>query len=115
VTSIKRDSTRDQRPIGLSEPIVDSTVVNGVAVDATWSDALTVAVLTLDGDVSSVTAVEVGGDISPLGDLERSVTIVGGNGESNLRVLGADGTVIERNGTGWSDTGVPVLFLASQR
>lgn len=105
-------------PIQLGTPVVLPIEQSSTAIDATWVDDNTVAVLSsLAGDqLTSVTAYELGGASSSLGRLSEGVAIVGGNnGTDGLRVLTADGDVFQPRGNGWADTDATVLFLATQQ
>ena len=116
VSSIIRDQNQDSVPIALgSEPRVDMTVDSGTAIDATWVDELSVAVLSDVGGKAEVVSIQVGGVRKDLGSPgEGAVAVVGGNNENGLRVLGADGVVSSRRGSGWQG-GVTVSLLATQR
>ena len=116
VYSILRDQNQDSIPVALgSEPRVDLIVDNGTAIDATWVDELWVGVLTSEGGETEVSSIQVGGARKGLGNPGAgAVAIVGGNNENSLRVLGADGVVSSRRGSGWQ-SGVTVSVLATQR
>ena len=130
VRAITRDATGDQRPQSLSDAILDTTAATGTALDATWVDELSVATLrrergeTVGGealggneqvDNTVVTVHEIGGRRTALGSVAGATALVGANGELGLRALGPDGTIVERTASGWSDTGVVVGLIATQR
>lgn len=115
VASIIRDQNQDFLPISLgSEPRVDLIVDSGTAIDATWLDELTVATLSSVSGEMEVTSLQVGGTRTDLGNPGAAVAIVGGNTEASLRVLGGDGVVSVRRGSGWQD-GAAVTLIATQR
>jgi hypothetical protein len=115
VASIIRDQNQDFLPISLgSEPRVDLIVDSGTAIDATWMDELTVATLSTVSGTVEVTALQVGGRSTDLGNPGPAVAIVGGNSEASLRVLSADGVVSVRRGSGWQG-GTAVSLIATQR
>jgi hypothetical protein len=116
VSSIIRDQSQAGVPIALgSEPRVDLIVDSGTAIDATWVDELWVGVLSSVDGQAEVVSVQVGGIRRDLGSPGKNATaIVGGNNENSLRVLGADGVVSSRRGSGWQG-GATVSVLATQR
>lgn len=115
VAAVVRDPDQAQRALSLGEPVLDVTLDSGAALDATWVDELTVAVLTDLGAQDAVTAFELGGERTSYGRVASSTQLVGGNGEVQLRTLSESGHVYVRRGSGWSDTGVEAAFLATQR
>ncbi|MEY2847941.1 MAG: hypothetical protein RI885_606 [Actinomycetota bacterium] len=116
VRAIVRDANRGQVPVSLGTPVVDTTVRGGsTAIDATWVDNTRVATLSTSGEVATATLFEVGGEISDLGRPGPALAVVGGNGPTDLRALGADGTILGRSGNGWADQNERVTFLATQR
>ena len=118
VRAISRDATANQRPRVLSEAVLDTTITTmaaGTALDSTWVDDLSVATLVREGDDSSVTVHQIGGRRAALGSATGATSLVGGNGERGLRALGPDGVIIERGVSGWSNTGIAVAFIATQR
>jgi hypothetical protein len=116
VSSIIRDQNQDSVPVALgSEARVDLIVDSGTAIDATWVDELSVGVLFRDGGEAEVVSLQVGGERKSLGDPgESAMALVGGNNENGLRVIGEDGVVSSRRGSGWQ-SGVTVSVLATQR
>lgn len=114
VAAIIRDPNRNQAPVSLGEPRLDVITDSGTAVDATWMDEISVATLTRIGPATSVTAYQVGGKSTSLGHPGDAVAIVGGNGESGLRVLDEDGVISLRRGSSWQ-AGPSASFIATQR
>ncbi|MCU1412865.1 MAG: hypothetical protein JWN80_205 [Microbacteriaceae bacterium] len=109
---------RDQKlvPTGIGPLVVDSALASGDATDLTWVDELTVATLVRVGAQSVVTEFVIGGQQSQLGDaLAGSQSIVGGNGQQGLRVLGDDSLVYSYQGSSWQSSKVSVGFIATQR
>ena len=108
----------DGVPIQLGTPVLLPIEQSSTAIDATWVDDNTVAVLrTLAGDdQTSVSAYVLGGSSLSLSRVTDGVAFVGGNnGTNGLRVLTADGDVFQPRGNGWADTDATVLFLATQQ
>lgn len=114
VAAIIRDQNRNQAPLSFGEPKLDVVTDSGTAIDATWVDELRVATLSRVGAAYSVTSHQIGGRTSSLGSPGEAVAIVGGNGENGLRVMGADGIISVRRGSGWQG-GPQATFLATQR
>jgi len=113
VTSVLRDARRV--PLSLGGP-VELAPPAGAPVDATWADEATVAVLTEADGASEVTLREIGGEPGPVTrPAGEGTTLVGGDGLDGLRLLTADGRVLEPRGTGWQETGVEADLLAGQR
>jgi hypothetical protein len=113
VVALLRDSRGVPTALG---PPVELAAPTGRPVDATWADQLTVASLTDTGEGSLVSLAEVGGASEGSGRPSGSATtIVGGNGASSLRVLTAEGSVLEPRGSSWQDTGITADLLATQR
>ncbi|TQL48593.1 sporulation and spore germination protein [Homoserinimonas aerilata] len=115
VAAINRDANNAQAPLALGEPIVDTIASEGTALDATWLDETTVATLTVLDETTVATAYKVGGDRTSLGSPGNAVQIVGGNTESGLRALGADGVVSALRDSGWQSTQAQAQFIATQR
>jgi hypothetical protein len=109
---------RDQKlvPTGIGPLVVDAALPSGDATDATWVDELTVATLVSVGAQSVVNEFVIGGQQSQLGDpLAGAQSIVGGNGQQGLRVLGDDSLVYSFQGSSWQSSKVSVTFIATQR
>ena len=115
VKAIVRDANSAQAPSGLSESVLDVTSSSLVAIDATWVDELSVAVLSGSTAQRIVTVYEVGGERSTLGQPGDAASLVGGNGGAGLRAVSDTGSVLARSGNGWTDTRVEVSFIATQR
>jgi len=115
VKAVNRDANANQAPMSLSEAVIDGGAQSGVAIDATWVDELTVATLARAGEQRSVMLYEIGGERTSLSGPPGATAIVGGNGRAGLRILGENGTILARSGNSWTDTGVVVSFLATQR
>jgi hypothetical protein len=115
VAAILRDEK--STPVAIGPAILDLSLGNGVATDATWVDPWTVATLiTADGQ-SRVELYAIGGLRTSLGSLVPSSEIVGGNkGRAGLRVLGLDdSTIYTWGGSNWQSSKVTVDFIATQR
>ncbi len=108
VAAISRDN--NLVPTALGKPILDVTSGSGTALGATWVDAYSVATLSTGG----VSLYVIGGQSKSLGSPSSAVAIVGGNGQSELRVLGKDGAIQLWRGSGWSDTSTDASFIATQ-
>ena len=104
-------------PIGIGPAIVDVSLGNGVAVDATWVDQWTVGTLLTAEGQSRVELYAIGGQKTALSSLVVSRQIVGGNkGENGLRVLGRDdSTLYNWGGSSWQSSKVTADFIATQR
>lgn len=97
-------------PTALGNPILDVTSGSGAALSATWVDAYSVATLSAGG----VSLYVIGGQSRSLGAPSGGVSLVGGNGQSELRVLGKDGFIQLSRGSGWSSTSIDASFIATQ-
>ncbi|MEX1078706.1 MAG: GerMN domain-containing protein [Homoserinimonas sp.] len=114
VASIIRDQGLEYVPTSFgTEPRLDVIVDSGTALDATWVDELSVATLSGIGGTTEVVSHQVGGEQTTLGSPGPAVAIVGGNGENGLRVLGPEGVVSARRGSGWQG-GPTVTLIATQ-
>ncbi|GAB3397077.1 LpqB family beta-propeller domain-containing protein [Schumannella luteola] len=116
VAAVQRDGQGVPVRLGaaLELPLPSTT---GAILDAAWVDGTNVAVLSTraDGGVQ-VRVLQIGGKSTDAGRLDSGVRIVGGNGGSGgLRVLGADGRVMQRGGAGWQATGLTASVLATQQ
>jgi hypothetical protein len=109
---------QDTIPVALGEPFPLPTD-DGAAIGAAWLDNRTVATLstaTGSPDETVVTAVEIGGPTTVLGQLEGGRVVAGGNdGTTGLRVLTADGAIYRPRGTSWQRTGIDATLLATQQ
>lgn len=104
-------------PTGIGPAIVDVSLGNGVAVDATWVDQWTVGTLVTAGGESRVELYAIGGKGTSLSSLIPSRQIVGGNkGQDGLRVVGRDdSSLYSWGGSSWQSSKVSVDFVATQR
>lgn len=110
VGAIQRDATLAPTGIG---PMLEIPVDGESVVDLAWSDPVTLALLVRkDGEVL-VRSQQVGGRSSDLGRAADATQIIGGNGGADgLRVLTADGRLLQQTGAGgWQATGVGGLRL----
>jgi hypothetical protein len=114
VAAIIRDPDK-LLPTALGQPILDTTVDRGEAIDASWYDGLSVATLIRTNGSPVVQVYEVGGGISSLGRPGDSVAIVGGNGREGLRVLGSDATLRAYRGSSWQSAASKISLIATQR
>jgi Sporulation and spore germination len=116
VAAIVRDPSRGYLPTSIGSSVLDVVVDSGDAVDAAWIDRFSVATLTDSDDGSIVNSFEVGGQRVSLGrPAAFSVTIVGGNGKTGLRVLGIDHLLEAPRGSSWQATTFKVDLIATQR
>jgi hypothetical protein len=104
-------------PTGIGPAVVDVSLGNGDAVDATWVDQWTVGTLITTAGQSKVELFAIGGQKTSLSSLLPSRQIVGGNkGRDGLRVLGRDDSAIYTwGGSSWQSSQVVVDFIATQR
>jgi hypothetical protein len=105
---------RDGVPTGLGE-LIDLPVGGDAPLDATWVDDRTVATLAFEDGAETVTVFPIGGPEESLGRAEGGTSIVGGNGTEQLRVLTAEGAILQRRASGWQSTGLAAAFLATQQ
>jgi hypothetical protein len=103
-------------PTGLGD-VLDMTPPAGTPVAVTWVDELTIATLSTNASGDSlVSEHDVGGESTDLGRPSGTgVDIVGGNGVDQVRLLTANGELLEPRGNGWQDTGIAADLLATQR
>ncbi|MBG6106789.1 LpqB family beta-propeller domain-containing protein [Frigoribacterium sp. CG_9.8] len=115
VAAILRNEKLD--PTGIGPAVVDVSLGNGDAVDATWVDQWTVGTLITTAGQSKVELFAIGGQKTTLSSLLPSRQIVGGNkGRDGLRVLGRDDSAIYTwGGSSWQSSQVVVDFIATQR
>lgn len=114
IAAILRDSKFV--PTGLGPLVVDVPLESGDATEVTWVNELTVATLVGVGAQSAVDEFEIGGQHVQLGVLlAGSKSIIGGNGQQGLRVVGDDGVVYTYQGSTWQSARVTVSFIATQR
>jgi hypothetical protein len=107
---------RDQEgvPQQLGRP-VELSSAQGTPVAATWVDQLSVAsVGVLASGEARAVAQTLGGRSSSLGSPAGAVAIAGGNDLDGLRVLSADGSLLQQRGSGWQTTVSGIGTLAVQ-
>ncbi|WP_181408331.1 GerMN domain-containing protein [Schumannella sp. 10F1B-5-1] len=116
VEAVQRDGDGVPVRLGAAVELPMPTSAGGV-VDAAWIDGTSVAVMTQRGGGGvQVRAVQIGGRSTDLGAPVSGVRIVGGNGGSGgVRVLSAEGQVLQRGGAGWQATGLTASVLATQQ
>ncbi|MBX3088478.1 MAG: hypothetical protein KF742_08295, partial [Cryobacterium sp.] len=115
VASIIRDPAQGFVPIGIGTPVLDTILDAQTALDAAWIDRFSVATLARDSDEVRVTSYEIGGVQTSLGKPANSITIVGGNGRTGLRVLDPDGALQSPRGSSWQNTATGIELIAAQR
>ncbi|MBX3093724.1 MAG: GerMN domain-containing protein [Cryobacterium sp.] len=115
VSAVVRDATQGYVATSLGPPIFDVFLEPGVGIDATWVDESSVATLEISGEVYTSMLYDIGGFAVPLGRTEPATAIVGGNGRTGIRLLGADGSVSSPRGSGWQRTSVTAEVIATQR
>jgi hypothetical protein len=114
VAAIVRDEK--QVPVSIGTPLLDLSLGDGEAIDATWVDQTTVATLVTSNQQSRVELYPLGGKRSSLDVLPTADQIVGGNnGADGLRVLGDDQSIWVYRGSSWQRSNVTVAFIATQR
>ncbi|MFD1720078.1 LpqB family beta-propeller domain-containing protein [Amnibacterium endophyticum] len=93
VAGILRDGSG--RPTGLTTDRITIDVdPTATALDATWVDQSTVAVLTSNASAQNVVQVQLGGLSTQLALLSNARTIVGATGQQDLRVLSRTGGLL---------------------
>jgi hypothetical protein len=115
VAGILRGS--DGTPTGLTEAHYPVTLPAGTAIDATWVDAGSVAVLESDPNGDQMTLQSLGGEARPLGRLQNAVAVVGGSGQDDLRALLSNGDLAELDNGVWQavQPSTDAALLAVQR
>jgi len=113
VMAISRDPTSGS-PQELGSPqIVD--IGKGRAVDLTWVDQTSVAMLVDNGGAAvNVLVHEIGGTTENYGSVPAAVDITGSNTLAGLRVVDTQGWVYVPRGTNWQTSGAVVGFLVDQ-
>lgn len=109
--AITRDSAQ---PTEVGDPLLLASDI-GTALDASWVDDLTVAVLTTQLDQPQILTQEIGGLRSPLEPPPESAGIAGGNTVRELRVLTAAGGLDVQRGVGWQERIDDVTLMATQQ
>lgn len=112
VSAIERNGSG---PVSLDAPLLLGTS-DGVPLDATWIDEVTVAALSrLPSGEERILAQRIGGESIDLDAPDDSVTIVGSNSVRDLRALTADGSLTVQRGVGWQERLDGVGLLATQQ
>ncbi len=108
-------------PMALSAKTIAIDGPDGTAIDATWVDSGSIALLTESQGVDSVSVSQVGGDDpTPNGRLNGAIAIVGATGRSDLTALvssqqGAPVLATPVQGTAWIPGTATADVLAVQR
>ncbi|MFB2557346.1 GerMN domain-containing protein [Herbiconiux liangxiaofengii] len=112
VAAVIRD--QDGAPERLGEA-VELAAGPGTPIDATWVDQFSVASATAlpSGEVR-VVAQQLGGRSSNLGSPPSAVALAGANDLDGLRVLAADGSILQQRGRAWQATTTGVAELGVQ-
>lgn len=112
VAAIERS---DSAPVALEAPLLLATN-DGVPLDATWIDELTVASLSrLPSGEERIVAQRIGGESMDLDAPDASVSIVGSNSVRDLRALTTNGSLTLQRGVGWQERLDGVALLAIQQ
>jgi Lipoprotein LpqB beta-propeller domain/Sporulation and spore germination len=98
VAAVKRDKNV---PVGLGDPEALATI-EGMPLDATWIDDLTVASLSqLPNGEERIVAQQIGGVRTSIASAPDTVSLTGGNTMRELRALSAAGGLLVQRGVGW--------------
>ena len=111
VASIGRDSKGRLKSVSGFHRL---TVRGASIIDLAWADATNIAVLTKTVSVSYVELASVGGVTETIGQPTKPVSIVGGNGRSELVIRSADGQLWQPRAGGWQSLGLVADVLATQ-
>ncbi|MDO9395038.1 MAG: LpqB family beta-propeller domain-containing protein [Herbiconiux sp.] len=112
VAAVIRD--QDGVPQRLGQPLELGSPA-GAPLDATWVDQLTVAAAgQLSSGETRVGARMLGGRGTPLGSPANAVSLAGGNDLDGLRVLSAEGELLQQRGSVWQTITTGVTRLAVQ-
>lgn len=113
IAAVGRDP-QTRRPIALGQPkVID--VEHPHAVDLTWVDGTTLALLAADASgETEVIMHQVGGATTRTGALDGGVAIEGSSTPAGLRVLGQGGQVFVPRGNQWQPSGGTVEFFVAQ-
>lgn len=104
----------DNVPVGLGSSL--QLLLTTTPVDAAWVDDTNIVVLTGSGEATSAVAYQVGGASRSLGSVPGAVQVTGGNqGADGIRVLDAEGQVLQLRGRNWQSTGDTAEFLGVQQ
>ena len=102
-------------PTGIGAPVLLAPV-DGVGLDATWIDELTVASLSaLPSGGTRIVTQQIGGVSSSLESPASSRFIVGSNSLRDLRALTDNGSLEVQRGAGWQARISDVAVLATQQ
>jgi hypothetical protein len=113
LTAIERSGTCE--PEGIGE-FMELTPMTGQAVDAAFVDESQVAVVARQDQVGEVVIQDVSGRAFTAGRPSAPVTLVGGvGGVPGLRLINAQGQILQPRGNGWQDTGERANVLVTQR
>lgn len=113
-TSIERDG--DGFPTQLAPSVLRLASVAGTPLDVAWLDARRVASITaLPGGETRVVIQVVGGLSEVVQGPAGGISVVGGNGERDLRVLTSAGDLDARSGVGWQIRASGIRFTATQQ
>ncbi|GAA1803607.1 MtrAB system accessory lipoprotein LpqB [Agromyces neolithicus] len=112
--SIERDG--DGFPTQLGPEVLRLASVAGTPLDVAWLDARRVASITaLTGGETRVIIQVVGGLSEVVQGPADGISVVGGNGEGDLRVLTSTGDLDARSGVGWQVRASGIRFAATQQ
>ncbi|GAA1749181.1 GerMN domain-containing protein [Agromyces humatus] len=112
--SIERDG--DGFPTQLGPVALRLSSVAGTPLDVAWLDARRVASITaLPGGETRVVIQVVGGFAEVIQGPADGISVVGGNGERDLRVLTSAGALDARSGVGWQVRATGIRFTATQQ
>ena len=90
-------------------PIGGSSVV-----DIAWADSTHIAAITTRNASTYVELASVGGVTTAMGQPTKAVSIVGGNGKSELVIRSAEGYLWQPRAGGWQAIGLSANLLATQ-
>ena len=114
VYGIVRD--RNGAPFTLSSDWFEMILPAGTGISTTWVDDSSVATLVRAGEADfKIVVQDIGGRTVSLPRVPDGVSIVGGNGQSGLRVLDSSGQLEVLRGAAWQPTASGVTLLATQR
>ncbi|AMB57870.1 LpqB family beta-propeller domain-containing protein [Microterricola viridarii] len=113
----RRDGEGRNAPAKLGTPL-ELAVPSAKPLATAWVNELTVATLTTaDGTETVITTQQLGGPSSEIDGAPGAVTLSGGNAARELRLLTADGVLLQRRGLSWQPRidGVGVLGVSLGR
>ena len=112
---IRGQGDKRQIPVQLGEPLALATA-DGTPKDVAWVDELSVASLTTRDDGSSVlVSQQIGGPSVLLDASNGAEQVTGGNTDRDVRLLGSDGILEQRQGNFWQPRIDGVAFLGTQQ